>query len=215
MSSLIRISRRVFTYTMLGAVANLVACQSGNQAPPTVNNPTPGASNASAGGGSIVLNGAGSTFAAPMIQRSFFEYAKLHPEVQGNYQSIGSGAGIKQFIDGTVDFGASDAAMTDEQAAKVSRGVLFVPFAAGCEVLAYNLPGVQSGLKLSRKVYADMFLGKLTNWSDPQIAALNPGAKLPDVPVTIVHRSDGSGTTYIFTNHMSAISPEWKQKVGV
>jgi len=215
-STPIRISRRTFNYTLLGVVASLTACQSGTQTPPKADNAAPGASTApAASGGSVSLNGAGSTFAAPMIQRSFFEYAKLHPGVQGNYQSIGSGGGIKQFTDGTVDFAASDAAMTDEQAAKVSRGVLFVPFTAGSEVLAYNLPGVQSGLKLSRKVYTDMFLGKLTKWNDPQIAALNPGVKLPDIPVTIAHRSDGSGTTYIFTNHMSAISPEWKEKVGV
>lgn len=216
MSFRVRITRRAVNFSLLALVASMVACQSGTRTPPKADGSSPGNSSTTASsGGSVQLTGAGSTFAAPMLQRSFYEYQKLHPDVRGNYQSIGSGGGIKQFTDGTVDFGASDAAMTDEQIAKVSRGVLLVPVTAGSEVFAYNLPDVKTSLKLSRAVYSDIFLGKLTKWNDPKIAALNPGVKLPDLPITFVHRSDGSGTTFVFTNHMSAISPEWKQKVGV
>jgi phosphate transport system substrate-binding protein len=130
-----------------------------------------------------------------------------------NYQSVGSGAGVEQFTQNTVDFGASDVAMTDEEIAKVKKGVLMLPMTAGSIVLAYNLPGVE-GLKLSRDTYVGIFLGKITKWNDPAIAKDNPDLKLPDKPITVVHRSDGSGTTGVFTKHLSAISPEWKSSIG-
>ena len=133
--------------------------------------------------------------------------------MQVNYQSVGSGAGVEQFIKGTVDFGASDVAMKDEEIKKVDRGVILLPVTAGSIVLAYNLPDVPE-LKLSRAVYTDILLGKIKSWDDPLIAKANPGAKLPKLPITVVYRSDGSGTTGVFTKHLSAISPEWKTKVG-
>ncbi|MEB3336744.1 MAG: phosphate ABC transporter substrate-binding protein PstS [Leptolyngbyaceae bacterium] len=217
-----RTTRRAFCFLALasGVSASIVACQSGtpgfltgtNTSPPST--ASPGATPAP-GGGTVQLTGAGASFPAPLYQRWFFEYNKRNPNVQVSYQSIGSGGGIKQFTDGTVDFGASDAAMTDEQIAKVDRGVLMVPMTAGGVVLAYNLPGVQAPIRLSREIYADIFLGKIKTWDDPRIAKLNPDAKLPDLPITVVHRSDGSGTTFLFTNHLSAISPQWKEKVGV
>jgi phosphate transport system substrate-binding protein len=126
---------------------------------------------------------------------------------------VGSGAGVEQFTKGTVDFGASDVAMKDEEIAKVKQGVVLLPMTAGSIVLAYNLPAVK-GLKLSRQAYTDIFLGKIKTWNDPAIAKANPGAKLPNTPVKVVHRSDGSGTTAVFTSHLSAISPEWKSSVG-
>lgn len=141
-------------------------------------------------------------------------YNQQKPNVRISYQSIGSGAGVEQFIQGTVDFAASDVAITDEQADSVKRGVITLPMTAGSIVLAYNLPNVQTGLKLPREVYTDIFLGNIKNWNDPRIAAANPGVNLPDLPIRVVHRSDGSGTTAVFTQHLSAISPEWKSKVG-
>jgi phosphate transport system substrate-binding protein len=137
----------------------------------------------------------------------------MHPDIRINYQPVGSGAGIKQFTEGLVQFGASDAAMTDDQIAQVKEGVILLPMTAGSIVLSYNLPGVEN-LKLSRQAYVDMFLGKVTKWNDPEIAKANPGMKLPDTPVTIVHRSDGSGTTFVFTNHLSAFSEAWKNGPG-
>jgi phosphate transport system substrate-binding protein len=133
--------------------------------------------------------------------------------VQVSYQSVGSGAGVEQFIQQTVDFGASDVAMKDEEIAQVDRGVAMLPMTAGSIVLAYNLPDV-SELQLSRQVYTDILLGKITKWNDPAIAQLNPDANLPDSDITVVHRSDGSGTTGVFTKHLSAISPEWSEQVG-
>jgi len=162
----------------------------------------------------ITLQGAGATFPMPLYQRWFSEYNKLHPEVQINYQSLGSGAGVKQFQQSLVNFGASDAAMTDEEMAKVKEGVVLLPMTAGSIVLSYNLPDGPSELKLSREAYAGIFLGKITQWNDPEISKPNPGAKLPDTKITVVSRSDGSGTTFVFTSHMSAISAEWKKRVG-
>ena len=150
----------------------------------------------------ITLQGTGATFPAPLYQRWFQQYNKLHPDVQINYQALGSGAGIKQFQQGLVDFGASDAAMTDAEIAAVKNGVVLLPMTAGSIVLTYNLPGV-SELKLSRDAYVGIFLGKITKWNDPIIAKANPGAKLPDTAVTVVSRSDGSGTTFVFTSHLT------------
>ncbi|WP_449419563.1 phosphate ABC transporter substrate-binding protein PstS [Phormidium nigroviride] len=163
----------------------------------------------------VSLTGAGASFPAPLYQRWFQDFNTANPKLQINYQSVGSGAGVEQFTKGTVDFGASDTAMKDEEIAKVpaDKGVLLLPMSAGSIVIAYNLPDVNE-LKLPRDVYVDIFLGKISKWNDPKIAAANPGAKLPDQNITVVHRSDGSGTTDVFTKHLSAISPEWKEKVG-
>jgi phosphate transport system substrate-binding protein len=159
------------------------------------------------------LQGAGATFPAPLYQRWIAEYTKNNPDVQINYQGIGSGAGIKQFTQNLVSFGASDAAMTDKEIAAVKQGVVLIPATAGSVVLAYNLPGVDN-LKLSREAYAGIFLGKVTKWSDPAIAKTNEGVKLPDIPIIPCERSDGSGTNFVFTKHLSAISPEFNDKVG-
>jgi len=169
----------------------------------------------SAGAADITLQGSGATFPAPLYQRWFAEYNKMHPDVQINYQALGSGAGVKQFQEGLVNFGASDAAMTDEEIAAVKDGVVLLPMTAGSVVLAYNLPGAPAELKLSREAYVGMFLGKITNWNDPRIASANPGAALPDLKITPVTRSDGSGTTFVFTQHLSAISDEWKNGPGM
>jgi len=159
------------------------------------------------------INGAGATFPAPLYQRWFAEYNKLHPDVQINYQAVGSGSGIKQLIQGVVNFGASDAAMTDEEIAKVANGVVMLPMTAGSIVLAYNLPDVKE-LKLSRDVYVGIFLGTITKWNDDAIKKDNPGVALPDLAITVAYRSDGSGTNFVFTKHLAAISADFKTKVG-
>ncbi|NEQ71826.1 MAG: phosphate ABC transporter substrate-binding protein PstS [Okeania sp. SIO2C9] len=161
----------------------------------------------------VNLVGAGASFPAPLYQRWFADMRDSRSDVGVDYQSVGSGAGVERFTQELVDFGASDVAMKDDEIAKVGRGVMMLPMTAGSVVLAYNLPGV-SDLKLSREVYVDILLGKITKWNDPKIAAANSGVSLPDQAITVVHRSDGSGTTGVFTKHLSAISPEWKQKVG-
>jgi phosphate transport system substrate-binding protein len=163
---------------------------------------------------SITLQGTGATFPAPLYQKWFSEYNKLHPEVQVNYQALGSGAGVKQFQQGLVNFGASDAAMTDDEIKAVKDGVVLLPMTAGSIVLSYNVPDGPTPLKLSREAYLGIFLGKIKSWDDPAIAKANPGAKLPSTPITVVTRSDGSGTTFVFTTHLSAISPEWKAGPG-
>ncbi len=163
------------------------------------------------------LTGAGSTFDYPFFSKAFYEYSKSHGDVQVNYQSIGSGGGIAQFTQRTVDFGATDVPMNagEIKAAEASGGpVLQVPVALGGESIVYNVPGIASGLHLTSAVLAAIFLGKVTTWNDPQIAKLNGGMKLPNTPIVVVHRSDGSGTTYIFSDYLSTVSPEWKAKVG-
>jgi phosphate transport system substrate-binding protein len=162
----------------------------------------------------VTLQGTGATFPAPLYQRWFSEYNKLHPTVQINYQALGSGAGVKQFQDGLVNFGASDAAMTDEEIAAVKNGVVLLPLTAGSIVLSYNLPGGPTDLKLSREAYVGIFLGKITQWNDPAIAKANPDAKLPETKITVVTRSDGSGTTFVFTTHLNVISEDWKKGPG-
>ncbi len=159
------------------------------------------------------LQGAGATFPAPLYQRWIAEFTKANPGVQINYQGIGSGAGIKNFTQGLIDFGASDAAMTDEEIAKVKQGVVLIPATAGSIVLAYNLSGV-TDLKLTRDAYVGIFLGKINKWTDPEITKANPGVKLPNIAITACARSDGSGTNFVFTQHLSAISPEFNEKVG-
>ncbi|MGP0129172.1 MAG: phosphate ABC transporter substrate-binding protein PstS [cyanobacterium endosymbiont of Rhopalodia musculus] len=163
--------------------------------------------------GRVTLTGAGASFPAPLYQNWFVQLKSKIPDLQVNYQSIGSGAGVEQFTTGTVDFGASDVAMKDEEIAKVSRGVILLPMTAGSVVVAYNLPGV-IGLKLSREAYVGIMQGSITNWSDPKIVEANPDLTLPSQPITVVHRSDGSGTTEVFTKHLSAISSEWETTIG-
>jgi phosphate transport system substrate-binding protein len=168
---------------------------------------------ASATAAEVKLNGSGASFPAPIYAKWFKDFSKETPGVRVDYQSKGSGAGIQDLINGTVDFAASDAAMSDAEMAKVKQGVVLLPMTAGEIVLIYNLKGVE-GLKLSRDAYAGIFSGQIIRWNDPKIAAANPGLKLPDKPITVVTRSDSSGTSYVFTGHLAAISPEFKSAVG-
>ncbi len=160
------------------------------------------------------LNGAGATFPNPIYQKWFSEYQKAHPGVQINYQSIGSGGGIRQLTAGTVDFGASDGPMTDQQLADAKQKIYHLPTVLGAVVPAYNVPGVTGEIKFSGPVLADIFLGKITNWNDKAIAKLNPGMSFPDRAIVIVHRSDGSGTSYIFTDYLSKVSSDWASGPG-
>jgi phosphate transport system substrate-binding protein len=161
----------------------------------------------------MLINGAGATFPYPIYSKWFDEYAKVDPSVRFNYQSIGSGGGQKQILSQTVDFGASDGPMSDENLAKAPGKLLHIPTVAGADVVAYNLPG-NPALKLDGDAIAGIFLGQIKKWNDPKITALNSGVTLPDQEIVVVHRSDGSGTTYIWTDYLSKISPEWKTKVG-
>jgi phosphate transport system substrate-binding protein len=161
----------------------------------------------------LLINGAGATFPYPIYSKWFDEYAKVDPSVRFNYQSIGSGGGQKQITARTVDFGASDGPMSDENLAKTPGKILHLPTVAGADVITYNLPG-DPKLKLDGDTIVNIFLGNITKWNDPKIAALNPGVDLPDLPVIVVHRSDGSGTTYIFVDYLSSISPVWADSVG-
>jgi phosphate transport system substrate-binding protein len=161
------------------------------------------------------INGAGATFPYPIYSKWFSEYNKLHPNVQINYQSIGSGGGIRQVTNQTVFFGATDGPMTNEQLLAAPGKILHFPTVLGADVPIYNIPGVKTELKFSGPVLADIFLGKISKWNDRAIAALNPGVTLPATDITVVHRSDGSGTTYIFVDYLAKVSPEWKSKVGV
>ncbi|MBD2434561.1 MULTISPECIES: phosphate ABC transporter substrate-binding protein PstS [Fischerella] len=161
----------------------------------------------------LTLNGAGATFPAPLYERYAREIKKDMPDMTINYQAIGSGGGVNQTIAGTVDFGASDAAMTDAEIAKVKQGVILVPTAGGAVSVVYNVPGVNN-LKLSRTTLPGIFSGQITKWNDPKIKADNPGVNLPNLPIKAVVRADGSGTTFIFTNHLSNISPYFKGRIG-
>ena len=160
------------------------------------------------------LNGAGATFPYPIYSKWFSEYSAQHSGVQINYQSIGSGGGIRQVTAGTVDFGASDGPMTDQQLADSKVKLIHIPTVLGAVVPIYNLPGVNTDLKFAPDVLADIYLGKISNWDDARIAKDNPGVKLPNSSINVVHRSDGSGTTYIFTDYLSKVSPDWKNSVG-
>lgn len=161
----------------------------------------------------MTINGAGATFPYPIYSKWFDAYAQVDPSVRFNYQSIGSGGGQKQILAQTVDFGASDGPMSDDNLSKAPGKLLHIPTVAGADVVAYNLPG-NPALKLDGDTIAGIFLGGIKKWSDPKIAALNPGVNLPDQEIVVVHRSDGSGTTYIWTDYLSKISPDWKAKVG-
>jgi phosphate transport system substrate-binding protein len=164
---------------------------------------------------SAQINGAGATFPYPIYSKWFSEYNKLHPDVRINYQSIGSGGGIRQVTNETVFFGATDGPMTNEQLQAAPGRILHFPTVLGAVVPVYNVSGVSGALKFTGPVLADIFLGKIAKWNDPAIAKLNAGVPLPASDITVVHRSDGSGTTYIFVDYLSKVSPEWKQKVGV
>jgi phosphate transport system substrate-binding protein len=226
-------SKRLTTKISAMAIAlSLAACGGGSTTTSTSPSPggdtavSPGASPVAATGtatpsklalaSDVAITAAGASFPAPLYQRWFQDFNKINPKVQINYQSVGSGAGVEQFTKGTVDFGASDTGMKDEEIAKVpaDKGVILLPMTAGSIVIGYNLPELTEPLKLPRDVYTEIFAGKITKWNDPKIAAANPGAKLPDQNITVVHRSDGSGTTAVFTKHLSAISPDWKTAVG-
>ncbi|MBI1176750.1 phosphate ABC transporter substrate-binding protein PstS [bacterium] len=164
-------------------------------------------------GDPMLINGAGATFPFPIYSKWFAEYIKVDPSVRFNYQSIGSGGGQKQIMSETVDFGASDGPMSDENLAKAPGKLLHIPTVAGAVVITYNLPGSPK-LKLDGATVADIFLGKITKWNDSRIASLNPGASLPGDDIIVVHRSDGSGTSYIFTDYLSSVSKAWESKVG-
>jgi phosphate transport system substrate-binding protein len=162
----------------------------------------------------LLLNGAGATFPYPMYSKWFNVYTQVDPSVRFNYQSIGSGGGIKQITEQTVDFGASDGPMTDEQLRAAPGHIMHFPTVMGAVVLTYNVEGVPKGLKLTPEAVAGIFLGKITKWNDPQLVAANPGVALPPRDIVVVHRSDGSGTSYIFTDYLSKISKDWNNKVG-
>lgn len=173
-----------------------------------------GGSTTGTGGGSINLQGAGATFPNPLYQKWLSEYSKLHSNIRIDYQSIGSGGGIKQIQAQTVDFGASDAPMSDGDLKSAPGELLHIPTVLGAVVLTYNVPGVSQTLRFSPDVVADIFLGKITKWNDSKIKADNIDVKLPAADITVVHRADGSGTSFVFTDYLSKVSPEWKAKVG-
>jgi phosphate transport system substrate-binding protein len=191
---------------VLAAVALTVACggDSGPVRPPSE----------ASSSGAIQINGAGATFPYPVYSKWFSEYNTLHPNVQINYQSIGSGGGIRQLLERTVFFGASDQPMNDKMLAKAPGAILHFPTVLGAVVPIYNIEGLSSQIKFTGPILADIFLGKITKWNDPALAKINPGTSLPSGNITVVHRSDGSGTTFVWADYLSKISPEWKQKVG-
>jgi phosphate transport system substrate-binding protein len=167
-----------------------------------------------AAAGQVLLNAAGATFPYPIYSKWFDQYHQTHGNVQINYQSIGSGGGIRQLLDKTVDFGASDGPMSDEQLKGASIPILHFPTVLGAAIPSYNVPGVQTDLNFTPEALAGIYLGKITKWNDPAIASANPGVKLSGDDIVVVHRSDGSGTTYIWTDYLSKVSPEWQSKVG-
>jgi phosphate transport system substrate-binding protein len=166
------------------------------------------------GQGIIIINGAGATFPFPLIDTWRVEYQKVNPNVNINYQSIGSGGGVKQFTEKTVDFGASDAPLTQEEMQALSSTPVHIPETIGSVVAAYNLAGIDKGLRLTGPILSDIFLGKITKWDDPKIKELNPDLPLPANDIVVVHRSDGSGTTFIWASYLSQVSPEWNQTIG-
>jgi phosphate transport system substrate-binding protein len=196
----------------VGIAAWVVSCSKQSESPSsTSTNSTE--STASAAPGQMLINGAGSTFDYPAFTKWFEAYSAVNPNVRFNYQSIGSGGGLRQFVAQTVDFGASDAPMSDEMIAKAPGKPVHFPIVLGGLPLVYNIPG-DPKLKLDADTVAGIFLGQITKWNDPKIAALNPGLNLPDLPVVVVHRSDGSGTTFIFVDYLSSVSPAWASTVG-
>ncbi|MCU0565172.1 MAG: phosphate ABC transporter substrate-binding protein PstS [Oculatellaceae cyanobacterium Prado106] len=214
MTSLNSLKRRAFLASLAALSFGFAACQS---TPPQAPSATGGGSAPAAGGAggsgkTAVLSGAGASFPAPLYQRWFAEYNKVEPGVQISYQSVGSGAGVEQFLAGTVDFGATDSPLKDEEKAKFKEKYgadpIQVPMTAGSVVFAYNLPEVKD-LKLSRAAYCGIVTGKVTTWNAPEIAAANPGVTLPSTNISFVHRSDGSGTTSVFTTHLDEACADW------
>ena len=201
-------NRMIIGWTAAAAMLGMGKVGPGVQARPTAV-PTRGAIERPA----LDLTGAGSTFDNPAFSKWFYDYAQK-TGVRVNYQSIGSGGGIRQLTEGTVDFAASDAPMTDDQISKAKGPVLQLPVVIGALAVTYNVPGVQQQLKLTGDVLADIYLGKITRWNDARLAALNAGVKLPATDILVVHRSDASGTSYIFTDYLSAVSPSWKSGPG-
>ncbi|HEY9620655.1 MAG TPA: phosphate ABC transporter substrate-binding protein PstS, partial [Crinalium sp.] len=213
--------RRLFLISAFALSLGFTACASPDNAPSTNASTSPDTSSSPAANASGDLNaslsGAGASFPAPLYQRWFSEFNKQNSGVQVSYQSVGSGAGVEQYLSKTVDFGASDAPLTPEERqsfkAKYGTDPVQVPMTGGAVVLAYNLPGVQD-LKISRDAFCGIVQGQITNWNDPKIAQANSGTQLPDKAINWVHRSDGSGTTYIFTNHIKAACPNWTAGSG-
>jgi len=162
----------------------------------------------------LMINGAGATFPYPLYSKWFYEYSNANPGLRFNYQSIGSGGGIKQITAGTVDFGATDAPMSEEETGKLPGPILHIPTAIGAVVIVYNIDKAETGLKLTPDILAGIFLGKITRWNDPKIAELNKAMALPNADIVVAHRSDGSGTTDIFTNYLSVVNTEWRAKIG-
>jgi phosphate transport system substrate-binding protein len=206
---------RIAGFTLLAGSLALAACGGGEGGG---SGATPGAmakggAEAGGGAGSVALTGAGATFPYPIYSKWFDTYGRENP-VRITYGSIGSGGGIRQVTEGTVDFGASDAPMNEEELSK-APGMLHIPTVLGAVTVAYNLPGVQQPVRLTGDVLADVFAGRITRWNDPRIGGLNPGVTLPTRDILVVYRTDGSGTTYVFTDYLSAVSPAWKQQVGV
>ncbi len=206
------IARRIFSLGLMCSLFAAAGCSKKEASPESTKEAV--SDKPASGPQEVSLNGAGATFPYPLYSKWMAEYNKLHPEVRINYQSIGSGGGIRQITAGTVDFGATDAPMSEEDGKKASGKLVHIPTTIGAVVVAYNVPGVTSSLKLGADVVADIFLGKIKKWNDPRIAATNEGVKLPDQDIAVVHRSDGSGTSAVFTGFLAAVSPEWKEKVG-
>lgn len=191
-------SKRLPTIVLIVLLLGNLACFSGRQGK----------------GDTVKIQGAGSTFINPLMQKWVSEYGKINPNIRIDYQSIGSGGGIKQTKERTVQFGATDVAMKDEDLKSAPAEIIHIPVILGAVVLTYNLPQVEKPLRFSPDVIADIFLGKINRWDDARIKAENPDANLPSAAITVVHRSDGSGTSAVFTNYLSKVSPEWKTKVG-
>jgi phosphate transport system substrate-binding protein len=212
------LSPRFKRRTVLATLATLslglaVACAPNTTTEPTANAPTANTAPAGGSGGTVTLSGAGASFPAPLYQRWFADFNKQNPNTQISYQSVGSGAGVEQFMAGTVDFGATDAPLKPEDfekfKAKYGANPIQVPMTGGSIVMAYNLDGVDN-LKLPREAFCGIVTGQVTKWNDPAIASANPGTNLPSTDIQFVHRSDGSGTTFGFTNHLKAACPDWK-----
>jgi phosphate transport system substrate-binding protein len=202
------IKKLILTATILTTItATLVGCGSAKTETP---NETAKPSTSK----EYTINAGGSSFVNPLFSKMFSEYNKLNPNVKVNYQSIGSGAGIKQLTAATIDFAASDAFMKDEEEKAVKNGAIHIPITVGAVAVIYNIEGVDKGLKLTQETLTDIYLGKIKKWNDTKIVADNAGVKLPDLAITPVYRSDSSGTTSIFTDYLATVSPEWKEKVG-
>jgi phosphate transport system substrate-binding protein len=201
------IKKLIVTATVLTVMTGALAgC--GTKKEDTAKEPTTGSAK------EYTINAGGSSFVNPLFSKMFSEYNKLHPEVKVNYQSIGSGAGIKQLTAATIDFAASDAFMKEEDEKTVKNGVIHIPITVGAVAVIYNIEGVDKGLKLTQETLSGIYLGNIKKWNDPKIMADNAGLKLPDLAITPVYRSDSSGTTSIYTDYLTTVSPEWKEKVG-